>query len=138
MYTIQRSGVIIIKSQLSDEEYRKTCAFLKRVSALLPTHQVRVEANREKNRAFMKRLNLRQTDIERIIGSITADDCFRISQNNNSRYPDAEVYEFLPHVELMEYGETNLYTLYIKEYIVCDGSFEMLVIISLHEEGEYE
>ncbi len=72
-----------------------------------------------------------------ILRSLTADDCTAIEPNNNSRYPDAEVYKFIKNCRLSVYGEDTDVKLYIKTYLREGKTRDIVIVISFHEEGMY-
>ena len=72
-----------------------------------------------------------------ILRSLTADDCIGIEPNNNPRYPEAEVYKFIKACRLYVYGEETNVTLYIKAYLREKQYYDVVIVISFHEEGMY-
>ncbi len=123
--------------QWTEEKLLYIQAFLNRVQALFPTNQCTFKSS-EKNKQFDHKYNLRHADKVEILKSITPDDCVKIQPNDNPRYPKAEVFVFCKDVDLNTYGEDELVTLYIKEYLIEQNNMEMVVVISFHEEGLYE
>lgn len=113
--------------------------FLDHVKALLPTKQFTFVVT-EKNKLFDRKYNLRDESKQKIIKSLQVDDCIEKAKNTNSRYPNADVYIFVKECQLEDvYGETETAKVYIKEYIITErGNYEMVVVISFHEEGLYD
>ena len=92
----------------------------------------------DKNKELDKNYNLKHQEKIDIIKSLMPDDCVDIRENDNPRYPEAELFVFLKSVTLEVYGELESVMLYIKEYIIDDHNMEMLIVISFHEEGLYD
>ena len=123
--------------QLALEERQRVEAFLKRVRALLPTKQCTF-APTDKNKSFDNKYNLRHDQKIDIIRSITVDDFIEIKRNEVPMYPDADLYVFYKTVKLLAYGEEAEVVVYVKEYILEDKNMEMVIVISLHEEGLHD
>ena len=70
--------------------------------------------------------------------SLTEADCVEIRKNDNPRYPNADVFIFIKWVSLDSYGEPVEVNLYIKDYIIEEDNFEMIIVISFHEEGLHD
>lgn len=68
---------------------------------------------------------------------MTADDCTGIEPNDNPRYPEAEVYKFIKACHLNVYGEETDVTLYIKAYLREKQYYDLVIVISFHEEGMF-
>ena len=98
-----------------------------RARALLPTGQCTFVLT-DKNKELDKNYNLKHQEKIDIIKSLMPDDCVDIRENDNPRYPEAELFVFLKSVTLEVYGE----------YIIDDHNMEMLIVISFHEEGLYD
>ena len=108
-----------------------------RARALLPTGQCTFVLT-DKNKELDKNYNLKHQEKIDIIKSLMPDDCVDIRENDNPRYPEAELFVFLKSGTLEVYGELESVMLYIKEYIIDDHNMEMLIVISFHEEGLYD
>ena len=139
LYTANRFRieVIYIANRLPAADYKKAEEFLKRIKPLLATNECQFKISL-KNTAFDQQFNLRNEQKIAIIKSLTADDCFKIAPNDNLRYADSEVYQFIKCVELLVYGENEAHKLYIKMYLAEQTAFDIVIVISFHEEGEYD
>lgn len=115
----------------------KARPFLKRAKALYPTKQYTFKIS-EKNKLLDRKYNLRDSDKLKIMQSLTEVDCVEIRKNDNPRYPDADVFIFIKLVSLDSYGEPVEVNLYIKDYIIEEDNFEMVIVISFHEEGQHD
>ena len=111
--------------------------FLKRVRALLPTNQCTFKLT-DKNKSFDNKYNLRHDQKIDIIRSITVDDFIETKRNEVLGYPDADLYVFYKIVKFLAYGEEAEVVVYVKEYILEDNNMEMVIVISLHEEGLHD
>ena len=129
--------MICIANRLSAADYQKAEEFLKRIKPLLLTNECQFKKS-YKNNAFDQQFNLRNEQKVEIIKSLTADDCVKIAPNDNPRYADSEVYQFIKCVELLVYGENETHKLYIKMYLAETPSFDIVIVISFHEEGMYD
>lgn len=128
--------MICIANRLSAANYKKAEEFLKRIKPLLATNECQFKKSL-KNTAFDQQFNLRNEQKIEIIKSLTADDCIKIAPNDNLRYADSEVYQFIKYVELLVYGENESHKLYVKMYLAEQTHFDIVIVISFHEEGEY-
>jgi len=129
--------VICIANQLSAADYKKAEEFLARIKPLLMTRECQFKKS-EKNKIFDQQFNLRDEQKIDIIKSLTADDCIKIAKNDNPRYADSEVYQFIKCVELLVYGENEVHKLYVKMYLAEQPRFDIVIVISFHKEGEYD
>lgn len=91
----------------------------------------------EKNREFDKRYPLKHEQKVDIIKGLSADDCIKIGPNDNKRYTDAEIYTFTKDVIIPAYGYDEEVRLYIKMYRLPEKTYDLVVVISFHEEGLY-
>ena len=91
-----------------------------------------------KNNEFDKQFNLKHDQKIDIIKSLACNECIKIEPNNSSRYMDAEVYVFIKSVELPVYGELEPIKLYIKMYLNEQTKYDIVIVISFHEEGLYD
>ena len=75
--------------------------------------------------------------IENLIGVVHLEehDCIKIEPNNNPRYTDSEVYVFSKDCKLFIYGEEEILTLYIKMYVQESSNYDVVIVISFHQEG---
>ena len=94
--------------------------------------------DKRKNKLLDRKYNLRDSDKLKIMQSLTEVDCVEIRKNDNPRYPDADVFIFIKLVSLDSYGEPVEVNLYIKDYIIEEDNFEMVIVISFHEEGQHD
>ena len=92
----------------------------------------------EKNIMFDRQFSLTHQDKCEILKSLTADDCYKIEPNNNSRYQSSEVYKFFKEIELTVFGENETTRLYLKMYVKEAKAYDMVIVISFHEEGLHE
>lgn len=129
--------VIHISCTLSSEDYLKSSKFISRIKPLLNTGDFQIVLT-EKNKLFDCKFPLTDQKKRDILRSLTADDCYQIEPNNNPRYQAAEVYKFLKNVDLLSYGEQVAVELYIKMYIKESKSYDMVIVISFHEEGMHD
>ena len=112
--------------------------FLDRAKALFPTSQYTFKPS-DKNRELDIEFNLRDQEKVEILKSLTAEDCIEIRQNDNVRYPDADIFIFMKQVSLESYGEEITVILYIKDYIITvPPNMEMVIVISFHREGMHD
>ena len=70
-----------------------------------------------------------------ILKALTAEDCLEVGPNNNPRYPKSEVYTFIKSLNILSYGEEENVKLYIKMYLVEQKNSDVVIVISLHQEG---
>lgn len=129
--------MIPIRSTLSPEDYAKAEAFIKKIKPILLTGDYTIEPT-EKNRIFERKFSLTDQKRREILLSLTADDCYQIEPNNNPRYKADEVYKFFKEVELIIFGEFESSKLYLKMYIRESKTYDMVIIISFHEEGMHD
>lgn len=129
--------MIRIANRLSAADYQKAEEFLKRIKPLLQTRECQFKKSL-KNTTFDQQFNLRDEHKIDIIKSLTADDCVKIGPNDNPRYADSEVYQFIKCVELLVYGENEVHKLYIKMYLAVQPTYDIVIVISFHKEGEYD
>ena len=122
---------------LSQIDLSKVEAFLRHAKALLPTGSFTIKHS-EKNKEFDRKFNLRHDGKKKILQALTPQDCTAIESNNNPRYPDCEVYKFIKSYELSNYGQIEQIPLYIKMYIQEEKFDEVIIVISLHEEGMHD
>ena len=129
--------MIHISCILTPEDYTKAEAFIKRIKPLLSTGDFQIEKT-EKNIMFDRQFSLTHQDKCEILKSLTADDCYKIEPNNNSRYQSSEVYKFFKEIELTVFGENETTRLYLKMYVKESKAYDMVIVISFHEEGLHE
>lgn len=129
--------MISIRCFLSSEDYEKAKAFVNDIKPLLRTGDIQIERT-EKNKIFDRKFSLTDQKKCDILKSLTADDCYQIEPNNNPRYKTDEVYKFLKEVELIVFGELESTKLYLKMYIKELTSYDMVIVISFHEEGMHD
>ena len=129
--------MIYIANRLSVADYKKAEEFLKRIKPLLATNDCQFKKS-FKNTAFDRQFNLQNEQKIEIIKSLTAYDCIKIAPNDNPRYSESEVYQFIKCIDLLVYGENETRKLYIKMYLAEQPSFDIVIVISFHEEGEYD
>ena len=65
--------------------------------------------------------------------ALNSTDCIAIEPNKNKRYCDAMVYKFEKVYELEYFGEICDVKVYIKQYIFEEKTFNLVMVISLHE-----
>lgn len=129
--------MIHISCILTPEDYKKAEAFIKTIKPLLSTGNFQIEKT-EKNIMFDRQFSLTHQDKCEILKSLTADDCYNIEPNKNSRYPTSEVYKFFKEIELTVFGENETTKLYLKMYVKESKTYDMVIVISFHEEGLHE
>ena len=126
-----------IGNKLSPADFKKAEAFLVKIRSLLKTNEVTISPNK-KNNSFDQKYNMRHAEKIKVLETLTADDCTKIEANNNSRYPDAEVYCFYKNITIIVYGEIENPCVYIKMYVMEFSNHDNVIVISFHEEGMYE
>lgn len=92
---------------------------------------------RDKNKEFDRRFNLRHEVKKEILRSLIAADCIAIEPNDNQSYPEAEVYAFKKLYRTSVYGEETDISLYIKTYLRETETRDLVIVISFHEEGMF-
>ncbi|MCI7473644.1 MAG: hypothetical protein MSB10_08215 [Clostridiales bacterium] len=123
---------------MSEPDQARVKIFLERAKALFPTSQYTFKPS-DKNRELDIEFNLRDQEKVEILKSLTVEDCIEIRQNDNVRYPDADIFIFMKQVNLESYGEEITATLYIKDYIITvPPNMEMVIVISFHREGMHD
>ena len=135
--TPRYTEVILIQYLLSTEDYEKARVFIKRINPLLQTGDFQIEKT-EKNKIFDRKFSLTDQKKRSILRSLTADDCYQIELNNNPRYKTNEVYKFFKEVDLIVFGELESTKLYLKMYIRELNTYDMVIVISFHEEGIHD
>lgn len=121
----------------TDDQRAVIKEFLDRSKALLATNEFTIQQS-EKNKAFQKKYNLTSGQQKEILKSLSVEDCIEYGPNNNPRYPDATVFKFIKEVNLLSFGEPEQLEIYIKEYLLDNGQYEVICVISLHEEGLHD
>lgn len=129
--------MIFIRYALTVEEYEKAEIFIKRIKPLLRTGDFVVERT-EKNKDFDEKFSLSNQEKCNILSALTAKDCYQIESNNNPRYKEAEIYKFFKEIEMFVYGELEILKLYLKMYIRETKTYDVVIVISFHEEGMYD
>lgn len=129
--------MIHIRYSLSSGDYKKAEEFIKQIRPLLSTGEFQI-APTEKNKDFDRKFSLTDWEKREIIKSLTADDCYQIEPNNNTRYKTDEVYKFFKDVELLVFGEPETAKLYLKMYIRETKTYDIVIVISFHEEGMHD
>jgi len=129
--------VFLIRKSWSEEDRAVIDAFLRHAKALLVTKEFKVSPT-PKNKAFQNKYLLRSEDQVALLRALTVEDCIEFGPNNNPRYPDSTVFKFIKDADLFYFGEPETVSVYIKEYIVDEGRFEVICVISLHEEGLHD
>lgn len=109
-------------------------AFLKRIRPLLKCGECSFSRS-EKNIIFDRMFPLKHQEKVDILLSLSAEDCVKIAPNDNPRYADSQVYVFLKSLELLSYGEKEMVRLYIKMYLNEQRNFDIVIVISFHQEG---
>lgn len=120
-----------------EDRSEKVKEFLKRMRPLLATTDYTIEQNC-KNKNFDEKYPINSSEKTKILKSLTVDDCIKIDNNKNTQYADAELYFFIKDVSICCYGEDENICLYLKIYIRKNSYYDMIIIISFHEEGTYE
>jgi len=129
--------VLIIKQPWDENTLKRINDFLVKVNSLLATNEVSIKQT-DKNKRLRDKYGLRHEEILTILKSLTAADCIEIRKNDNPRYPDADIFIFIKDAELFFFGEPEIVKIYIKEYIVENKTYDQVIVISFHEEGEYD
>lgn len=129
--------MIRISYSLPPEDYKKAEAFIKKITPLLNTGDFQIEKS-EKNNAFDRQFSLTHQKKCEILKALTADDCYSIEPNNNKRYEASEVYKFFKEEELLVFGEHEAIRLYLKMYVREKKSYDIVIVISFHEEGLHD
>ena len=129
--------MVTISQQITPADYKKAQTFLLRIKPVLTTGDCTF-ATTAKNKSFERQFSLRHEQKIKIIKSLTADDCIKVEPNNNPRFEKSEIYVFLKCVTLPVYGEDESHTIYIKIYLVEMQPYDSVIVISFHEEGQYD
>ena len=129
--------MFIISHSWTEDEYTYIERFLSHARALLFTKDFQIEPT-EKNKRFSKKYPMKSDEQVRILKSLQVEDCVDFGPNDNPRYPDSTVFKFIKDIEINSFGEIETVCVYIKEYIIDKGCYEIICVISLHEEGMYE
>jgi len=109
--------------------------FLERVRSLLATNQFQV-SQRDNNQKFLKKYRIKDQKIKEMLLALNGTDCTAIEPNNNSRYREALVYKFMKVYELDYFGDTCDVTVYIKQYIIEEKTYDLVMVISFHEDDK--
>lgn len=125
-----------IEKNWTMEEEREIDTFLSRAYALLSTGDYQI-APTEKNKQFDRKYPLTDSEKRMILKSLTKADCIAV-EPNNKRYEDGLVFKFVKDVLVDVYGEEEVVTVYFKQYIHEGGKFELVIVISFHEEGMHD
>lgn len=128
--------MFLIEKKWKTDQLKEIEEFLKTAYALLATKECQIKKN-EKNNSFDRKYNLRHDEKLDILRSLTVEDCIDVSPNQDTRYQDCMVFEFIKDVTISCYGEMESVKLYIKQYICEANNRELVVVISFHEEGMY-
>lgn len=121
---------------LNDNDLLRARDFLKKINGILATGEFTIATN-EKNKEFDRQYNLTHAEKQKILRSLTLEDCVAFEPNDNSRYPDAEVFIFIKNCNICSYGQEENVDLYIKEYLIEGERKDSVIVISFHEEGKY-
>lgn len=81
---------------------------------------------------------MKDADKIKILKDLVPEDCVKIESNDNPRYEESEVYVFIKLVEILVFGETEPHKLYIKMYLREHTTFDVVIVISFHEEGMHD
>lgn len=129
--------MIHIYSILTEDELNRVEAFLSIAKPVIRTGDYTIEPN-WKNMEFDDEFPLRDEQRKRILLSLQPEDCFKIEQNTNPRYEQAELFFFLKDVTIPIYGEEESVKLYLKLYLKELKTYNMVIVISFHKEGFFE
>ena len=129
--------MIRIESNETQELHNKAQEFLESIKPLLYTNECTFRES-DKNLKFDKRYPLTHEQKIGIIKKLDASDCIMTEPNDNPRYKDSEVYAFVKDQILTIYGEEEPVTLYIKMYRSDLKSYDVVIVISFHEEGMFD
>ena len=110
---------------------------MSKIRPLLKTNDVKIEPT-PKNKQFDREINMRHADKIKVLETLTADDCTKIEPNNNSRYPNSEVFFFLKNIKVIVYGEIENPLVYIKMYVAELSMNDCVIVISFHKEGMHD
>ena len=109
--------------------------FLGRVRALLATNEFQV-SQRDKNQEFLEKHRIKDRKIKEMLLALNGTDCTAIEPNSNPRYREALVYKFIKVYELDYFGDTCIVTVYIKQYIIEEKTYDLVMVISFHEDDK--
>ena len=129
--------MIFIVTGGNNENCNKAESFLLNIRGILATNDCSFQPS-EKNKKFERLYPMRAEKKIEILKSLRGRDCVKIEPNNNPRYKTAEVYVFIKECKLSVYGEEQLVTLYIKMYLDERDQYELVIVISFHQEGVYD
>lgn len=107
--------------------------FLDRVRSLLATNEFQL-SQRDRNQEFLEKYKIKSHKIKEILLALNSTDCTAIEPNDNPRYCDTLVYKFMKVYELEYLGDLCDVSVYIKQYIVTGKTYDLVMIISLHED----
>ena len=109
--------------------------FLERVRSLLATNEFQISI-RDKNQEFLEKYKIKDHKIKEMLLVLNGTDCIAIEPNNNPRYREARVYKFAKVYELDYFGDACIVTAYIKMYIVEEKTYDLVMVISFHEDDK--
>jgi len=112
----------------------KAQKFLERVRSLLATNEFQV-SQRGKNQEFLEKYKIKDQKIKEMLLALNGVDCIAIEPNDNPRYCEALVYKFIKVYELDYFGDVCTVTAYIKLYIVEEKTYDLVMVISFHEDN---
>ena len=112
--------------------------FLTTVKSIMKTEQLTI-LPRTKNIAFMQKYKIKHRDAICMVEQLELEDCYSVEPNNNPRYAEAEVYKFKRKYDLRGYKEdTESVVVYIKMYLMEKKTYDDVVAISFHRDGEID
>lgn len=109
--------------------------FLKRVRSLLATNEFQLSM-RDKNQDFVEKYKISYGKIKEMLLALDDIDCINVCSNNNPRYRNAIIYKFIKKYQLEYFGDICDIEVYIKLYIVMEKTYDLVMIISFHENDE--
>ncbi len=112
--------------------------FLAAVKSIIKTGDFIIEP-RDKNIAFMQKYKIKHRDAICMVEQLELEDCYSVEPNNNPRYAEAEVYKFKRKYDLRGYKEdTESVVVYIKMYLMEKKTYDDVVAISFHRDGDID
>lgn len=115
----------------------KAAQFLAAAKSIMQTGDLTIQ-QRAKNIDFMQKYQIKHQDAISMVRQLEPKNCYAIEPNDNQRYADAEVYKFKRSYDLAYYGVVEAVMVYIKMYLVEEKSYDYIMVISFHRDGELD
>jgi len=119
---------------IDEKGFSEAQKFLERVRSRLVTNEYQVSKH-YKNKDFLEKYKIKDYKLKEMLLALSGTDCISIEPNNNPRYPEATVYKFVKKYELDFFGAVCLIDVYIKLYIIEMQIYDLVMVISIHEDN---